>query len=89
MCLLGGRAVSLQLAPEASIICLTWLGLAWLGLAWLGLACCCLARLVLELTVCTKNSIHTNESPNVGDDDRAVLPLPDPVRFAIQVEEPT
>jgi non-ribosomal peptide synthetase-like protein len=40
----------------------------------------------------TENSIrvdHVSESPNVGDDDRAILPLPDPVRLAVQVEEPT
>ena len=40
----------------------------------------------------TENSIrvdHVSESPNVGDDDRAVLPLPGPVRLAVQVEEPT
>src|SRR5205807_2334614 len=29
------------------------------------------------------------ESPNVNGDDRALLPLPDPVRLAVQVEEPT
>lgn len=28
-----------------------------------------------------------NESPNVGDDDRAILPLRCPVRIAVQVEE--
>ena len=42
--------------------------------------------------VCTENSIrvdHVSESPNVGDDDRAVLPLPGPTRLAVQVEEPT
>jgi hypothetical protein len=43
----------------------------------------------LAATVCTENSIHVSESPNVGDDDRAVLPLPGPVRLAVQVEEPT
>jgi hypothetical protein len=40
-------------------------------------------------SVCTENSVHVSESPNVGDDDRAVLPLPGPVRLAVQVEEPT
>jgi hypothetical protein len=42
--------------------------------------------------ICTENSIrvdHVSESPNVGDDDRAVLPLPGTVRLAVQVEEPT
>jgi hypothetical protein len=42
--------------------------------------------------VCTENSIrvdHVSESPNVGNDDRAVLPLPGLVRLAVQVEEPT
>ena len=47
----------------------------------------------LGLTVvCTENSIpvdHVNESPNVGNDDRAVLPLLGHVRLAVQVEEPT
>ena len=40
----------------------------------------------------TENSIrvdHVSESPNVGDDDRAVPPLRGPVRLAVQVEEPT
>jgi hypothetical protein len=40
----------------------------------------------------TENSVrldHVNESPNVGDDDGAILPLPGPVRLAVQVEEPT
>jgi hypothetical protein len=42
--------------------------------------------------VCTENSIlidYVTESPNVSGDDRPVLPLPDPVRLAVQVEEPT
>src|SRR5437773_6824587 len=42
--------------------------------------------------VCTENLIRIDcvtESPNVNGDDRALLPLPDPVRLAIQVEEPT
>ena len=43
----------------------------------------------VRLGVCTENSIHVSESPNVGDDDRAVLPLPGPVPLAVQVEEPT
>ena len=38
--------------------------------------------------VYTENSIHVSESPNVGDDDRAILPLPGPVRLAVQVEKP-
>ena len=40
----------------------------------------------------TENSIrvdHVSESPNVADDDRAILLLPGPVRLATQVEEPT
>ncbi len=40
----------------------------------------------------TENSIrvdHVNESPSVGDDGRAILPLPGRVRLAVQVEEPT
>ena len=39
----------------------------------------------------TENSIrvdHVSESPSVGDDDRAILPLPGLVRLAVQVEEP-
>ena len=42
--------------------------------------------------VSTENSIrvdHVSESPNVSDDDRSVLPLPGPLRLAVQVEEPT
>src|SRR5437660_3254150 len=42
--------------------------------------------------VCTENLIRiycVTESPNVNGDDRALLPLPDPVRLAVQVEEPT
>jgi len=41
---------------------------------------------------CTENLIlvdYVTESPNVNGDDRALLPLPDPVRLAVQVEEPT
>ena len=42
--------------------------------------------------VCTENLIRIDcvtESPNVDGDDRALLPLPDPIRLAVQVEEPT
>jgi hypothetical protein len=42
--------------------------------------------------VCTENSVrvdYVTESPNVSSDDRSVLPLPGPVRLAVQVEEPT
>jgi len=42
--------------------------------------------------VCTENLIlidYVTESPNVSGDDRAALLLPDPVRLAVQVEEPT
>jgi hypothetical protein len=42
--------------------------------------------------VCTENLIlidYVTESPNVSSDDRAALLLPDPVRLAVQVEEPT
>jgi hypothetical protein len=42
--------------------------------------------------VCTENSIrvdYVTESPNVSGDVRSVLPLPDPFRLAVQVEEPT
>src|SRR5439155_9626139 len=42
--------------------------------------------------LCTENLIRIDcvtESPNVNGDDRALLPLPDPVRLAVQVEEPT
>src|SRR3981081_4300596 len=44
------------------------------------------------IAVCTENSVrvdYVSESPNVSDDDRSVLPLPGPVRLAVQVEEPT
>ncbi|MGA6940941.1 MAG: phosphopantetheine-binding protein [Pseudolabrys sp.] len=40
----------------------------------------------------TENSIrvdHVSESPSVGDDDRAILPLLGAVRLAVRVEEPT
>jgi hypothetical protein len=42
--------------------------------------------------VCTESSIrvdNANESPNLGSDDRPVLPLLVPVRLAVQVEEST
>ena len=42
--------------------------------------------------VCTENLTlidYVTESPNVNGDDRAALLLPDPVRLAVQVEEPT
>jgi hypothetical protein len=45
-----------------------------------------------HILVCTENSIrvdYVTESPNVSGDDRPVLPLPGPVRLAVQVEEPT
>ena len=51
--------------------------------------------MTMEMTiggVCTENFIrvdHVSESPNVGDDDRAILPLRCPVRIAVEVEEPT
>ena len=42
--------------------------------------------------VCTENSIlvaYVTESPNVSGDDRSIMLLPDPVRLAVQVQEPT
>ena len=42
-------------------------------------------------TVCTENSVlidYVIESPNVSGDDRSVMLLADPVRLAVQVEEP-
>jgi hypothetical protein len=45
-----------------------------------------------QAAVCTENLIpidYVTESPNVSGDDRAALLLPDPVRFAVQVKEPT
>ena len=42
--------------------------------------------------MCTENSIlvaYMTESPNVSGDDRSLMLLPDPVRLAVQVEEPT
>ena len=42
--------------------------------------------------VCTENSVlidYVTESPNVSGDDRSIMLLPDPVRLAVQVEEPT
>ncbi len=50
------------------------------------------ARWALRTTVCTENSVRIDlvtESPNVSDDGRAVMLLPDAVRRAVQVEEPT
>src|SRR5207244_1835511 len=47
---------------------------------------------VLRTRVCTENLIlfdYVTESPNINGDDRAALLLPDPVRLAVQVEEPT
>jgi hypothetical protein len=41
--------------------------------------------------VCTENLIRIDcatESLNVNRDDRALLPLPEPVRLAVQVKEP-
>jgi hypothetical protein len=49
----------------------------------------CCRNSVIYAPVRTENSIHVNESPNVGDDDPAILPLRCPVRIAVQVEEPT
>jgi hypothetical protein len=45
-----------------------------------------------ETIVCTENLIlidYVTESPNVNGDDHAALLLPDSVRLAVQVEEPT
>jgi cytochrome c-type biogenesis protein CcmH len=45
-----------------------------------------------EAPLCAENSVRIDlvtESPNVGDDGRAVMLLPDAVRLAVQVEEPT
>jgi hypothetical protein len=42
--------------------------------------------------VCTENLVRIDlvtETPNVGTDDRPVMLLPDAVRLAVQVEEPT
>ena len=49
-------------------------------------------ELTAEVPVCTENLIlidYVTESPNVNGDDRASLLVPDPVRLAVQVEEPT
>ena len=69
-----------------------------------GVHCCCdccaaagevanvSARASSAVAVCTENSIlidYVTESPNFNGDDRAALLLPDPVRLAVQVEEPT
>ena len=51
-----------------------------------------LAFEMARVAVCTENSIHIDyvtESPNVSGDDRSVMFLADPVRIAVQVEEPT
>jgi hypothetical protein len=43
------------------------------------------------MAVCTENSGRIDlvtESPNVGDDGRAVMLLSDAVRLAVEVEEP-
>ena len=48
--------------------------------------------MVVKAPVGTENSVrvdYVSESPNVSDDDHSVLLLPDPVRLAVQVEEPT
>ena len=45
-----------------------------------------------SLPVCTENLIlidYVTESPNVNGDDRAAMLPADPVRLAVQVEEPT
>jgi hypothetical protein len=45
-----------------------------------------------SIPVCTENSVrvdYVSESPNVSGDDRSLLPLPGPVRLAVQVEERT
>src|SRR5438132_1520716 len=50
------------------------------------------SRFRRRTSVCTENLIPfdcVTESPNVNGDDRAALLLPDPVRLAVQVEEPT
>jgi hypothetical protein len=42
--------------------------------------------------VCTENSMRIDlvtESPNFGDDGRAVMLLSDAVRLAVEVQEPT
>jgi hypothetical protein len=47
---------------------------------------------LLYVLVCTENLVpfdYVTESPNVNGDDRAALLLRDPVRLAVQVEEPT
>src|SRR6266545_181621 len=45
------------------------------------------SEIVGRTLVCTENLIRIDcvtESPNVNGDDRALLPLPDPVRLAVQ-----
>jgi hypothetical protein len=47
---------------------------------------------VLVLPVCTENLMLfdcVTESPNVSGNDRSVMLPRDPVRLAIQIEEPT
>jgi hypothetical protein len=44
------------------------------------------------LVVCTETSERfdlVTESPNFGDDGRAVMLLSDPIRLGVEVEEPT
>ena len=51
-----------------------------------------MTRAIARALVCTESLIlidYVTESPNVNGDDRALLPFPDPVRLAVQVEEPT
>jgi len=51
-----------------------------------------MTRAIARALVCTENLIlidYVTESPNVNGGDRAALLLPDPVRLAVQVEEPT
>jgi hypothetical protein len=45
-----------------------------------------------QWAVCTEDSIlieYVTETPNFDGDDRAALLLPDHVRLAVQVEDPT
>jgi hypothetical protein len=49
-------------------------------------------RLKPPIPVCTENSVRIDlvtESPNFGDDGRAVMLLSDAVRLAVEVEKPT
>ena len=65
--------------------------MVWMTRLWPSLLA--LARVVQPATiVCTENSVrvdYVSESPNVSGDGHSVLPLPGPVRLAVQVEEPT